>query len=86
MAEFVMVSVRSAAAAILTVVNVTCPARVFRTTGPDAAPEAVVALNDKPLPAAEETKLPLVAVIFPEVAVTVVPAVKDPLTEGYTLG
>lgn len=43
--ELVIVKTRSEAAAILTPVNVTLPALVLRTTGPDAAPVAVVALN-----------------------------------------
>jgi hypothetical protein len=80
-ALFVMVNVKSAAAAILTVVNMTCPALLFNTTGPDAAPEAVLALNCRPFPAVELTKLPFVAVMLPNVAVTVVAAETDPNVE-----
>lgn len=72
--EFVIVRVRSAAAAMLTEVKTAWPAREFMTIGEAAAPVAVLALNVSPFPAVEETKLPLVAVIFPRVAVTVVPA------------
>jgi len=70
-----MVKVRSAPAAIDTLVNVTWPARAFSTTGPEAAPDAVVAFNEIPLPAAEATKLPAVEVTSPVVAVTPVPPV-----------
>lgn len=78
MEELVIVNVKSAAAAILTDVNVTLPALVFKTTGLAAAPVAVVALKDKPLPAVEDTKFPAVAVIAPEVAVNVVADVIEP--------
>jgi len=73
--ELVIVNVRSAAAAMLTEVNMAWPARALMTIGDAAAPVAVVALNNKPFPAAELTKFPLVAVILPRVAVILVPAV-----------
>lgn len=81
-AEFVMVNVRSAAAAIDTVVNVALPDLPLTTTGPEAAPEACEEFNRIPVPTVLATKFPFVVVIAPEVAVIVVAAVKDPETEG----
>ena len=75
--EFVKVKVRSAAAAILTVVKVTVPDRPLTTTAPDAAPELVGDVSSKPVPEVVATKLPLDAVIAPDVAVKVVDAVTD---------
>ena len=73
-----MVRVKSAAAAIDTLLKVTEPTRPLQFTVPDAAPVPVATLNETPLPAAEDTKLPLVAVISPKVAVMVVVAVTEP--------
>lgn len=70
-----IVKVRSAAAAIETPVNVTDPVRPLQFTVPDAAPLAVVTGRETPVPAATATKFPFVAVILPEVAVRLVPAV-----------
>lgn len=72
------VNVKSAAAAIETPVKVTEPARPLQLTVPEAAPLPVVTGSTTPDAAATATKLPLVAVIAPDVAVTVVPAVTDP--------
>lgn len=75
---FPIVKVRSAPAAIETVVKVTDPTRPLQFTVPEAAPDPVTTGKLSPFPAVEETRFPLVAVMFPRVAVTVVPADTDP--------
>jgi hypothetical protein len=55
---------------------VTCPDLPFNVAV--VVPEAVPEFRTIPLPAADDTKFPAVAVIFPEVAVSVVVAVTDP--------
>lgn len=72
--EFVRVKVRSAAAAIDTDVKVARPDLPFTTTGEAAVPEAEAEVKRIPVPEVDPTKLPLVAVILPRVAVIVVPA------------
>ena len=77
-AEFVIVRVRSAPPAMLTVLNTAIPALELRTSGEAAAPEAVLELKRNPVPAVDPTKFPFVAVTAPSVAVTVVAEVIDP--------
>ncbi len=77
-AEFVRVNVKSAAAAMLTLVNVALPDLPFTTTGDAATPEAVGELRIIPVPEVEATKLPLVAVMLPRVAVMDVAAFTAP--------
>lgn len=77
-AEFVIVNVRSAAAAIETEVNVALPDLPLTTTGEAAAPLACAELRRIPVPAAVPTKFPLVAVMLPKVAVIEVPAFTCP--------
>jgi hypothetical protein len=72
------VNVTEAPAATDGLVKLHEPTRPLHTTGPLAAPDAVVTTAENPLPAALETKLPLVAVISPRVAVNVVVAVTEP--------
>ncbi len=76
--ELVMVSVKSAAAAIDTDVNVALPDLPLTTTGPDAAPEAWDEVKRIPVPVVDATKFPFVVVIAPRVAVNVVVAVREP--------
>lgn len=76
-AELVKVSVKSAAAAIETEVNVARPDLPLTITGDAAAPLLEGDVNKIPVPEVDATKFPFVAVIFPKVAVTVVPAVTD---------
>lgn len=75
-----IVKVRSAAAAIETPVKVIEPTRPLQFTVSDAAPLAVTTGKVKPVPAVDATKLPFVAVMFPNVAVIVVVAVIGPVT------
>lgn len=76
-AEFVSVNVRSAPAAIETLVNVARPDLPLTTTGEAAAPESDGDVNNRPVPDVDATKFPFVAVILPSVAVMVVPAAND---------
>lgn len=78
--ELVIVRVRSAAAAMLTVVKVTRPDLPLFTTGPEAAPDVDAAASKIPVPKAVATRFPLVAVMAPAVAVSVVDAVSEPVT------
>jgi hypothetical protein len=72
-AEFVIVKVNWAPATIEGVVIVICPDLPFNVA--EVVPEAVPEFNTIPSPAAELTKLPLVAVMLPVVAVIPVPPV-----------
>jgi hypothetical protein len=76
--EFVNVRVKSAPAAMETDVKVALPDLPLTTTGEDATPEAWEEFKRIPVPTAVATKLPLVAVILPKVAVMLVPALTAP--------
>lgn len=77
-AELVMVRVRSAAAAIDTEVKVARPDLPLTTAGSVAATLALGEFKRIPVPKVDATKLPLVAVMLPKVAVRVVVVVSDP--------
>lgn len=78
MDEFVRVSVRSAAAAMLTEVKVALPDLPLTTTGLAATPDALAEVKRIPVPEVDPTKLPFVAVMAPRVAVMEVPAFTAP--------
>lgn len=73
---FVIVKVKVAPAAIDGEVIVICPDLPFKVAV--VVPEVVPEFRTNPFPAAEQTKLPAVAVILPVVAVTVVLAEREP--------
>ena len=82
-AELVIVRVRSAAAAIETEVKVALPDLPLTTTGDAAAPDACEEFRRIPVPAAVATKFPSVVVIAPNVAVSVVEVVREPVTAVF---
>jgi hypothetical protein len=71
-----MVMVKVAPAAIDGVVIVTCPDLPLAVAV--VVPDPVTGVNTSPVPDVVATKLPLVAVMFPSVAVSVVVVVNDP--------
>lgn len=78
--ELVIVSVMSVAAAKEKLVKAATPTLPLHTRGLAAAPEDDVGVKRRPVPAVDATKFPFVAVIAPAVAVSVVEAVKAPVT------